>query len=56
MIATSEIYKVLVFILCLKAKSLLFNGELDSNHYDAFVPVEKEKRSGNFDCFFYEQP
>jgi hypothetical protein len=42
-IATSEVYKVLLFILCLKAKSLLFNGELDSNHNDALLPVEKKK-------------
>jgi hypothetical protein len=56
-IATSEVYKVLVFILCLKAKSLLFNCELDDNHYDALLPGEKKKSLGNFDkVCFYRQP
>jgi hypothetical protein len=56
-IATSEVYKVLVFILCLKAKSLLFDGELDNNHLDALLPVEKKRRLGNFDkVCFYRQP
>lgn len=40
-IATNEVYEVMVFILCLKAGSLSFSGEVDNNHYDALLPVEK---------------
>jgi hypothetical protein len=47
----------MVLILCVIAKSLLFKGEVDNNHYDALLPVEKKKNLGNFDkVCFYRQP